>query len=76
MKNEETSFGDRRESQWLRKPNAEPSLLELSRVATEEDKVNVQPAIYEVNEKMKNYEDWKYRIWRKATVPCPDGGCY
>ena len=40
MKNEE----------WLRKPNAEPSSLELSRVATEEDEVKVKPAIDEVNE--------------------------
>ena len=31
MKNEETTFGDRRESQWLREPSGEPSLLELSR---------------------------------------------
>ena len=33
----------------LRKPNAEPSSLELSRVATEEDEVKVKPAIDEVN---------------------------
>ena len=55
MKNEE----------WLREPNAEPSLLELcgtdgaargepsllelSRVATEEDEVKVKPVIDEVN---------------------------
>ena len=40
MKNEE----------WLREPNAKPSLLELSRVATEEDEVKVKPAIDEINE--------------------------
>ena len=34
-------------TQWLCKLNAEPSLLELSRVAIEEDKVNVQPAFDE-----------------------------
>ena len=44
--NEESGM---RNEELLRKPNAEPSSLELSRVATEEDEVKVKPAIDEVN---------------------------
>ena len=40
----------------------EPSSLELSRVATEEDGVKVQPAIDEVNKKLREYEKIIYHI--------------
>ena len=36
--------------EWLRESSGEPSLLELARVATEEDEVKVKPAIDEINE--------------------------
>ena len=36
--------------EWLRESSGEPSLLELSLVATEEDEVKVKPAIDEINE--------------------------